>query len=583
MKEQLLTALENTIEALKSDGFLPDDCAPKISVEPTKDPSHGDLATNLALVLAKPAKKAPRQVAQAIVEQLQALDWIDSIDIAGPGFINFFLKAQAQFSAVEQILSAKEQYGRSQIGQGKKVQVEFVSANPTGPLHVGHGRGAAYGASVSDLLAAVGYQVEREYYVNDAGRQMDILAASSWLRYLALFDQEFPFPANAYQGDYVINDIAEPLKAENSDALVISSEQWRDGLPKDEPEGGDKEQFIDAVIESAKKHLGEARYRIVFDKALNVVLDDIRDDLSEFNVRFEQWFSERSLTEKNEVEAALQRLDEKGFLYEKNGAIWFKSTDFGDDKDRVVKRDNGQTTYFASDIAYHANKFDRGYDRVINVWGADHHGYIARVKAALSALGYAPEKLDILLVQFAILYRGSERVQMSTRSGSFVTLRELREDISNDAARFFYVMRKSDQHMDFDLELATSQTKDNPLYYIQYAHARICSLLEKAQAENLPSDSVDLELLTLDSEKALAKALGQFPDAVQQAAEHYAPHQLTHYLFDLAKDFHSYYNAQKMMTDDAALSSARLTLSQAVAQVIKNGLGLLGVDAPTSM
>jgi arginyl-tRNA synthetase len=451
---------------------------------------------------------------------------------------------------------------------------------------VGHGRGAAYGASVADLLEAAGIKVQREYYVNDAGRQMNILAVSVWLRYLEQCGQALTFPCNGYKGDYV-HEIAAELHRSLGETLNRPVETVFAGIPVDEPLGGNKEEHIDALIERCLELLGEADYRTLFDAGLVGIREDIKDDLEGFGVDYQNWFSERGLTENGDVDQALSRLQEAGHLFEEEGNLWFRSTAFGDDKDRVVKRANGQTTYFASDIAYHMNKFERGFDKVVNIWGADHHGYIVRVKAALQALGIDPARLVVRLVQFAILYRGAERVQMSTRSGSFVTLRELREEVGNDACRFFYVTRKSEQHMDFDLELAKSESKDNPVYYIQYAHARVCSVMRKLEERGLSWDRelglASLQRLDTDYEKDLVTQLGRYPEVLKNAALAYEPHVLAHYLRELAGDFHTYYNANKMLIDDAGLRNARITLSQAVRQVLNNGLKLLGVSAPVEM
>ena len=590
MKQQLASLIQTAIESLQSQGTLPADLTPKIQIDRARDASHGDYACNIAMMLAKPAKCKPRDLAEKIVAAMPALAELEKVDIAGPGFINFTLTDAAGFVVVGAVLEAGEAYGRSSIGDDKSVQVEFVSANPTGPLHVGHGRGAAYGAAVADLLAAVGYKVHREYYVNDAGRQMDILAASVWLRYLDLCGEnendELPFPVNGYKGDYVW-DIAATLHREDGDAYRHAAAIVLSNLPKDESEGGDKEQYIDAVISRAKELLGDIAYRKVFDTGLNSILEDIRRDLEGFGVVYEEWFSERQLTENGAVGRAIERLKDSNHLYEKDGAWWFRSTDFGDEKDRVVVRDNGQTTYFASDIAYHMQKLERGFDRVIDVWGADHHGYVPRVKAALTALGDDASKLDVLLVQFAILYRGGERAQMSTRSGEFVTLRELREEVGDDAARFFYVMRKCEQHMDFDMDLAKSQSSDNPVYYIQYAHARVCSVLRQLDEKSIEHDSnnglAHLAVLTESHEQSLLTRLSRYPEVVESAALNHEPHQLAHFLRDLANDFHTYYNAHQFLVDDVALRDARLCLIRATRQVIANGLGLLGVSAPESM
>ncbi len=556
------------------------------AIERTRDEAHGDFATNAAMVHSKAAKMRPRDLADKLVEALPSSDSVVGVEIAGPGFINFRLADNAYHSLVPEILRAGHGYGRSTLGAGKKVQVEFVSANPTGPLHVGHGRGAAYGAVVADLLEAVGYDVHREYYVNDAGRQMDILATSVWLRYLELCGEALEFPSNGYKGDYVW-DIAASLHRDHEDAYRHSTEETFAEVPPDEPAGGDKEAHIDALIERAKKLLGDNRYRFVFELGLNVILDDIRDDLGLFGVNYQEWYSERSLTESGAVNKAIDRLRDAGHLYDNDGAWWFRSTNFGDEKDRVVVRDNGQTTYFASDIAYHMDKLERGFDRVIDIWGADHHGYVPRVKAALQAMGGDASKLDVLLVQFAVLYRGGEKVQMSTRSGEFITLRELRKEVGSDAARFFYVMRKCEQHMDFDLDLAKSQSNDNPVYYVQYAHARIHAVLRQA-AEKLmdvsPSEGVtNLERLTESHELGLLKTLSRYPEVVESAATNEEPHQLTHYLRELANDFHTYYNAHQFLVDDETLRDARIKLILSTREVLRNGLNLLGVSAPEKM
>ncbi|WP_417532909.1 arginine--tRNA ligase [Marinobacterium stanieri] len=585
MKEQIAQLIETALDSLIADGTLPADITPNIQVENTRDKAHGDFASNIALTLAKPARRNPRELAQQICDALPQSGSVDKTEIAGPGFINFFANQASTFAVVGEILEQGDSFGRAQPNSGPRMQVEFVSANPTGPLHVGHGRGAAYGATVSDLLEAAGVEVEREYYVNDAGRQMNILAVSVWLRYLELNDQELTFPSNGYQG-YYIRDIANDLIKDHGDRFNFPAAEVFFEIPADEPAGGDKEIHIDALIERARQLLGDD-YETVFDAGLTAILGDIREDLSEFGVDYQEWFSERSLTSSGDVSRALEQLEAKGYLYEEEGNLWFRSTDFGDDKDRVVKRANGQTTYFASDIAYHMNKFERGFDKVVNIWGADHHGYIARVKAAIQAMGYDPEKLEVRLVQFAILYRGSERVQMSTRSGSFVTLRELRNEVGNDACRFFYVTRKADQHMDFDLELAKSESKDNPVYYIQYAHARVCSVLRKLDSEGMAWDQAaglaSLERLESETEKDLVKQLAKYPETLQHAALNFEPHMLANYLRDLAGDFHTWYNGHKLIIDDAELRNARLTLSVSVRQVLANGLKLLGVSAPEQM
>ncbi len=585
MKDALQQLISQAIQALIDNGSLAVDM-PQMKIDRTRDKSHGDFAANVAMLLAKPAQKNPREIASMIIDALPESEFIEKVEIAGPGFINFYVSNDSRQSVVRNVLEQGDVFGRSAKGAGKTVQVEFVSANPTGPLHVGHGRGAAYGATLANLLDAVGYTVHCEYYVNDAGRQMDILATSVWLRYLEKNNVAIVFPANAYKGDYIHNIVTE-IYHEHGDAYIASAEDVMSDLPLDEPDGGDKEQHIDALIEKAKKLLGDNRYRYVFELALNSILDDIRDDLAEFGVNYDEWFSERSLMDKGLVNQAIERLRERDRVYEEKGALWFRSTDFGDDKDRVVQRDNGQTTYFASDIAYHMDKFDRGYDLVIDVWGADHHGYVPRVKAALTALDHNADALDVLLVQFANLYRGGEKVQMSTRSGSFVTLRELRDEVGSDAARFFYVMRKCEQHLDFDLELAKSKSSENPVYYIQYAHARICSIFRQLEEKNLVYDQTmgleNLALLEEEHESDILQQLAKYPEVLDAAASQHEPHLIAHYLRELANTLHTYYNAHQFIVDDEKVRNARLVLIVATRQVIKNGLALLGVSSPAEM
>jgi arginyl-tRNA synthetase len=586
MKHHLQQLITSALDTLRASGALDCPAPESIVIEHTRDKSHGDFAANVAMLLAKSARRKPRELAELITGALPASGKVAKVEIAGPGFINFFMSADAFTAVVGEVLEAGEAYGRSTVGNGKRVQVEFVSANPTGPLHVGHGRGAAYGATVADLLAAVGFQVHREYYVNDAGRQMDILGTSVWLRYLDLCGETIPFPVNGYKGDYVW-DIAATLHRENGDAFRHPAGAVFRDISPDEPAGGDKEIHIDELIARAKELLGAAGYRQVFDLGLNTILADIKQDLEEFGVAYEEWYSERTLVESGKVDEAIKRLQAAGHVYEQEGALWFRSTAFGDEKDRVVVRDNGVKTYFASDIAYHMEKLERGFERVIDVWGADHHGYVPRVKAALTAMGDDPSKLDVLLVQFAILYRGGERVQMSTRSGSFVTLRELRDEVGNDAARFFYVLRKCEQHMDFDLDLAKSQSADNPVYYIQYAHARVCSVMRQLGEKSLSYDQAaglrHLHLLTESHEQELIQALTRYREVLEAAALNHEPHQLAHYLRELANGFHTYYNAHQFLVDDSGLRDARLALIGAVRQVLRNGLSLLGVSAPETM
>jgi len=549
-----------------------------IQLERPKQAGHGDFSSNLAMQLAKPLRRSPRDLAQMLVAELPASPLVSKVEIAGPGFINFTLATDAKTGIVTTVLEQGEAYGRG-ADKGLSVQIEFVSANPTGPLHVGHGRGAAYGASLSSVMAFAGYTVAREYYVNDAGRQMDILATSTWLRYLAFFGIEVAFPPNGYQGDYVI-DMAREIRDGHQDRFARASlEQVTANLVDVE---ADKEAHLDGLIANAKALLGQD-YHWIHDFVLTEQLGDCREDLEEFGVCFDKWFSEKSLFDTGLVERAITRLEQLGHIYVQDGAKWFRSSTFGDEKDRVVQRDNGLFTYFASDIAYHLNKYERGFDRMIDIWGADHHGYIPRVKGAIAALDLPPEKLEVSLVQFAVLYRDGQKAPMSTRSGQFVTLRDLRKEVGNDACRFFYVLRKSDQHLDFDLDLAKSQSNENPVYYIQYAHARVCSVL--AQWNGVERDLLEVDLGRLESERELGLCgrLASFPEVVQSAANDYAPHQIAFYLKDLAGDFHSWYNAERMLVEDEELKAARLALAAAIRNTLANGLRLLGVSAPTSM
>ena len=596
MNTAIQAALDHAVQSLQAEGTLPSDWKNTSVLTRTKDRSHGDFASNIAMMGAKVAGMKPRDLAEKILANLPEVVDIAKAEIAGPGFINFFLNADQRFAVLDQIQAQKEQFGKTQANAAKKIQVEFVSANPTSSLHVGHGRGAAYGMTVANLLEATGAKVEREYYVNDAGRQMDILATSTYLRYLELSGQTLVFPKNAYQGDYV-KEIAQGIIDKHADAYVRSVADVYKDVPEDvqyaeelDADGnkvvisGDKEKHIDGLIHNAQALVGEG-YRVFHQAALHAILDDIKDDLGEFGVTFNHWFSEASLAEK--IDEALQTLDQRGFLYEKDGNIWFKSTEFGDEKDRVVKRRNGQTTYFASDIAYHLNKLQRGFTDLVDIWGSDHHGYIARVKAAIDAMGYDSSKLTVLLVQFVCLWRGGEMVQMSSRSGQFVTLRDLRKEVGNDAARFYYVMRKSEQHIDFDLDLAVSQSKDNAVYYIQYAHARICRMLEKAATTNIQFDTENARQfaakLELDAETEILAKLAAYPEVLIRAANNYEPHQVGNYLKELAALFHGWYNENKVLGDDAELTQARLLLSANIKQVLHNGLELLGVSAPESM
>ena len=559
------------------------DLAVATTVERTRDSSHGDFASNIAMRLAKPARKNPRDIATSIVEVLSDSNQVDKIDIAGPGFINFHLSPSAFHAELDSILSAGDGYGREAPKESPKILLEFVSANPTGPLHVGHGRLAAYGSTVGNLLEAIGYPVHREYYVNDAGRQMDILGMSVWLRMLEKDGINVAFPKGGYRGDY-IRDIASSLTTDGVSTVAV--DEVLAGLPADEPEG-DKEAYVEALIEKARTLLGAEGFDHVRQQSLESIRDDIKDDLAEFGVNFNRWYSEQTLTGGDAIDKALAVLEERGMLYKKDGATWFRASDFGDEKDRVVVRDNGARTYFASDIAYHFEKRERGFDHLIDILGADHHGYAPRLKAGLEAMGYSGDDLEVNLVQFVTLYRGGEKMQMSTRSGEFDTLRQLRAEIGNDAARFYYVSRSYDQHLDFDLDVAKSQSNDNPVYYIQYAHARVASVFRQLAEKSLQWDPADgrkqLALLIELQEKSLMTTLSRYPEVVELAANNRAPQHLVHYLRDLANDFHTYYNAHAFIVDDKALRDARLYLVSATRIVVANGLGILGVSAPEKM
>jgi arginyl-tRNA synthetase len=552
------------------------------TVERTRDASHGDFASNIAMRLAKPARKSPRDIAARIVESLGDNPDIEKVEIAGPGFINFHLSRAAYHAELECILDQGERYGRQAPKDGPRILLEFVSANPTGPLHVGHGRGASYGATVGNLLEAVGYPVHREYYVNDAGRQMDILGASVWLRWLEANGIEVDFPQGGYRGEY-IRDIAAAI--DTSGIEPVTAKAVADGLPENTADNADA--YVDALVARCKELHGEDGFDRIRQQALESIRDEIRDDLEEFGVHFDEWFSEQSLTKSNRVDDALAVLEERGMLYEKDGATWFPSTRFGDDKDRVVVRDNGVKTYFASDIAYHFDKRERGYDHLIDILGADHHGYVTRVRGGLEAMGYEADDLEVQFVQFVTLYRSGERVQMGTRSGQFDTLRQLREEVGTDAARFYYVMRSNDQHLDFDLDVAKSQSNDNPVYYIQYAHARVTNVFGKLAERSLAWDATNAKAtmnnLSSPLEKSLMTTLSRYPEVVELAANNRAPQHLVHYLRDLAADFHSWYNAHKFIEDPDDLRDARLALCAGTKIVIANGLGILGVSAPENM
>jgi len=560
--------------------FEPGDLDPQI--ERTRDARHGDFTSNVAMRLAKKLALRPRELAAEIIAALPASPLVASSEVAGAGFINFRLVPAAYQEELRIILESGPSYGCAELGAGQRIIVEYVSANPTGPLHVGHGRHAAYGATLANLLRATGHEVHEEYYVNDAGRQMEILAASVWLRYAGLLGNTLPFPANCYQGAYV-TEIAAALLRTHGEALDGDTAAVEAVLAD---ASADPERRLDRIIAEIKAALGDLNFRTVFDAALDSVLDDIKDDLADFGVAPQNWYSERSLVERGTIDHALELLEANGKLYKKDGATWFRASDLGDEKDRVVVRENGVKTYFASDIAYHNEKRERGFTHLLDVLGADHHGYVARVRAGLEAMGTKPDLLEVRLVQFVTLYRGSQKMQMSTRSGEYVTLRQLREEVGNDAARFFYVSRSNDQHLDFDLELAKSQSNDNPVYYVQYAHARVASVLKRMGEEGIAipdPQTTALARLVEPEEHALMVALSRYPEQVALAATNRAPQQIAHYLRDTAGAFHTWYNAHRVLGEDGALRDARVVLALATQRVLHNGLTLLGVSAPEAM
>ena len=554
----------------------------EVNIQENKDKEHGDLASNIALILAKPLERNPLEIANEIIQQFNLDEDILKVEVAGPGFINFFLSKNSHGEVLKIIDSEKENYGKIEP-HNKRVLIEYVSSNPTGPLHVGHGRGAVFGSVLSSLLKEAGFEVDEEYYINDFGRQMNILSVSLWIRYAQLFGSHIQMINNGYQGGYM-EVIAKDLKTIKKDEFVIDSETISSIFAF---ENEDDELHTDHIIDGLKTELGN-KFFFLRDFALQEIISQIKEDLSDFRVNHNKWFSESSLYQNDnethsKVEEIIKNLHSKSFVYEKDEAVWFKSSDFGDDKDRVLKRGNGEYTYFASDVAYHLDKYERGYDRIINIWGSDHHGYIPRVKAAMEASQKDKNKLEVVFIQFANLIRDGKKVTMSTRSGEFITLRELIEEVSTEAARFFYINRKADQHLDFDLDLAKEQSKDNPLYYIQYAHARICSVLRKAEADFKKLNKSDLELLDSDREVEIQKMLRQYPDLIKRAALSSEPHLICYYLRDLASSFHSYYNSEKFLIDDKNLMRSRLFLLCGVKQVVHNGLSILGINAPEEM
>jgi len=554
MKTNVIALIVLAAQKAHGAGALPSADFPAVEVEEPKMGSHGDFATNFAMLSAKVQKMAPRQIAQAIVDHLEdAEGLLTQVEIAGPGFINFFVKPQAWTPLVSQVLEQQSAFGASNIGNGERIQVEFVSANPTGPLHVGHGRGAAVGDSVANILSICGYDVQREYYINDSGRQIQTLGRSVLLRCREHLGEHIDFPEDCYQGDY-IKALAQQVIEDRGEAFITEDEVM------------------------ALEHC--ARF------AANEIITGIRQDLEAFGVQYQEWFSEQSLYDTQKVETALDALKTSGMVYSEDGAWWFKSSAFGDEKDRVVVRQNGQTTYFASDIAYHQNKYQRGFSKVIDVWGADHHGYIPRMKAGVEACGQDPDQFEVILVQLVNLLRDGQPAAMGKRSGKFVTLRDVVDEVGHDAARFIFLTRDHASPLDFDLEVAKQKTNDNPVYYVQYVHARIASILRKAVDQNLGPAAAEArahECLVTPEEIQLIKAMGRYGNVLQSSAEQRAAHKVTYYLMNLASLFHTYYNKHRVLSDDLELTRARLGLISAVQVVIRNGLALLGVSAPEKM
>ena len=583
MKQQIADYLSSALKQLCDRGDLPAAVLEEeIRVSVSRQPALGDFSCNLAMRLAKSLGRPPREIAQLVLDELPANQLIREFNIAGAGFMNFFVNRDASLSVIARILEQGSHYGKA-AASGQSYQVEFVSANPTGPLHVGHGRGAAYGDCIARLLETAGHRVEREYYVNDAGRQMDILALSIWLRYLALCGQELFLPGKSYQGDY-INRYATELRSRFVDALLLPVDQLRLDLPAETDQNGD--QLLDLLISRMKLSLGADLYQEICHTGRDGILADIKSELCDFGIDFDRWFFESSLSDSAASEI-IERLGNSGHTEERDGALWFLSSRFGDRKDRVLRRSNGQLTYFATDIAYHWNKLERGFDRVIDVWGADHHGYIERIKAALKALEIDPNRLEIRLVQLVSLRRGDRQIQMSTRKGEFVTLKELRDKVGDDAARFFYIFRRADQPTDFDIELAVAKNRDNPVYNLQYAHARLSGVLRQLREQDLSWErQIGLQALHLLDDKEVSELLmllSSYPDTVRQAAASYAPWQVVNLLRELASSFHFWYDSYRILIDAPELRNARLCLAMAVREVLRNGLGILGINAPETM
>ncbi|WP_027364422.1 arginine--tRNA ligase [Desulfotruncus alcoholivorax] len=554
MRNNLRQAMAAATAAAVEAGQLPPVDLPEYVVEVPREREHGDFATNLAMLLPRQARMAPRKIAEILLENLpRSMQWLERAEVAGPGFINFHLDPRWVLEALPEAVARQSAYGRVEAGKGRRVQVEFVSANPTGLLHMGNARGAALGDSIASILDAAGWQVTREYYINDAGNQIENFALTLEARYFQLLGREAEVPENGYHGQDIVDTVRRFIE-DNGDGLLEA----------------DRAKRLNTLVEYALKEKTGA----------------IKKGLADFGVHYDVWFSEQSLHDSGKVEEAVNRLRERGHIYEKDGALWFKASSFGVEKDEVLVRKNGIPTYFAADIAYHMNKFERGFDWVINIWGADHHGHVPRMKGAMEALGYNPEALHVILMQLVRLFSGGEIVRMSKRTGQFVTLEELVDEVGRDAARYFFIMRSADSHLDFDLDLARSQSNDNPVYYVQYAHARICSIFRQLAEQGRsipPADRVDLRLLKEEAELALARRLADYPEEVAMAARQLAPHRIARYVHEVAGLLHSFYNVHRVITGDVELSNARLLLVEATRVVLRNGLGLLGVNAPEKM
>jgi len=554
MKHKIKKLITEAVKRAVAEGVFSAQELPEVEIEIPKNQKHGDFSANIAMIMASTQKRAPKKIAGQILDHMNdSENLLEKTEIAGPGFINFFVNIDAWHAVLHHIHAQKDLYGASDIGKGEKIQVEFVSSNPTGPLHVGHGRGAAVGDSVGNILSFCGYDVQKEYYINDAGRQIETLGRSVFTRYQALLGKEIPFPDECYQGDY-IKDIAGFLKKEHGKKLNEKPEQ-------------------EAISFCARAAAG-------------LIIQGIRQDLESFGVAFDEWFSEQSLYDSGSVDTVIRELEERDIVYKKDGAVWFKTSKYQDEKDRVVVRKNGQKTYFASDVAYHLNKYRRGFEKVIDVWGADHHGYIPRMTASIEALGYRRDQFEVILVQLVNLLRDGEPVAMSTRAGEFITLKDVVDEVGIDAARFIFLTRHYESPLDFDLVLAKKKSNDNPVYYVQYVHARISSILRKGKSQGIDSDAWDditMKKLVEPEEINLIKAMGQYPEVVEKSAVFREPHRITYYLMSLASTFHSYYNKHRVLADDPVVTQARLSLVLAVQRIIRNGLTLLGVSAPEKM